>query len=330
MTSSTVGEMGTTKETASDSDQTPVGDDTDINIQSSEVNRQDEDDHNLSVDTHEEESVTPEQLVLSSSQKSGAKSLHKGDSIKNVVVELATYRLNESELQEKVDHLREENEKLEHQLIDKQEETNRTREDHKKKIASLESQRIVKEDEVKVAKSQLAVVEKKNEDEKQKLRDSIKTLEYHGKALKSTVSKLQDDRKTKEFERMESIISLREKLYRRENEQFKKLCDTQAKLVQAKTENALLLVHLKHLHMERPLTAHENALLLAHKEISLTESSSNASSGIESMDELSESDLLYEDRRQVSHTELLEALDTLITGKIKSSNEPFGKYPISV
>ncbi len=54
MTSSTVGEMGTTKETASDSDQTPVfriGDDIVINIQSSEVNRQDKDDHNLAVDT---------------------------------------------------------------------------------------------------------------------------------------------------------------------------------------------------------------------------------------------------------------------------------------
>ncbi len=75
MTSSTVGEMGTTKETASDSDQTPVGDDTDINIQSSEVNKQDEEDHNLAVDTHE-------QLVLSSSQKSGAKSLHKGNSMR--------------------------------------------------------------------------------------------------------------------------------------------------------------------------------------------------------------------------------------------------------
>ncbi len=62
----------------------------------------------------------------------------------------------------------------------------------------------------------------------------------------------------------------------------------------------------------------------------MTASSSNASSGIESMDERSELDLLCEDRRKVSHTELLEALDTLITKNRIKYNEPFGKYPISV
>ncbi len=151
-------------------------------------------------------------LTLPASQKSGAKYLDSGDPIKNSVdvivreserkntiiksleVELATCKHHESELQEEVNYLREENEKLEYQLIDKQEETNRTREDHENEIASLESQLKVKEDEVKVAKSQLAVVEKKNEDEKQKLIDSNKTLEDQRNELESTVSKLQEER----------------------------------------------------------------------------------------------------------------------------------------
>ncbi len=323
MTSSTVGEMGTTKETASivnsDSDQTPVFrivDDTDI-IQSSEVNRQDEEeDHNLAVDTHEEESVTPEQLVLSSSQKSG------GDSIKSLEVGLATYRLNESELQEEVDHLREENEKLEHQLIDKEKE-------NQKKIGML--------------------------------------LDQQSK-LKSTVTMLQYDHRTEELERREFILSLKKKLNEKnglEIKQSMELCNTQVKLAKAELENALLRTHkhenallkerslmaqakhekalllaheemtqanLKHkkaLLLAHKEMAHEKALLVAHKERSLTPSSSTLTSGVESMDERSESNLyLYEDRKRFN-TELLEALDTLITGPIESSNEPFGKYPIS-
>ncbi len=248
-----------------------LGDDTDTTIQGGGIDGQDEEDHNLTVDTYREQesSVAPMSeaveeikyhqkqemvLTLPVSQKSGAKSLDSGDPIKNSVdviireseqkntiinkleMELATCQHHESELQKEVDHLREENEKLEHQLIDQEKETERTREDHEKEIASLESQLKVKKDEVKVAKSQLAVVEKKNEEEKQKLMDAIKVLKDQQNELESTVSKLQDDRKKKEIESRELILSLKEKLNEKqvlENERFKELCVTQVKLAQA-------------------------------------------------------------------------------------------------
>ncbi len=127
-------------------------------------------------------------------------------------MELATCKHHESELLEEVHHLQEENEKLEHQLIDKEDETNRTREDHQNEISILKSQLRANIDEVKNAKSQLAIAEKQNEEKKQKLMDKIKTLEDQRIELESTVNKLQDDHKKKDFESKESILALKNQL----------------------------------------------------------------------------------------------------------------------
>ena len=230
-----VGEAETTKEAGSKThfpdSQTQqsyivsLGDDTDTTIQGGEIDEQDEEDHNL---TYREQETIPEaveeikshqqqeMLLTTSNQKSGAKSLDSGDPIKNSVgmvfreserkntmtkVDLATCKHHESKLQEEVDHLREEHEKLEHQLIDKEKETDRTRKDHQKEIAMFASLLQVNIHEVEKAKMQLANAEKQNEEEKQKLMEKIKAFELESE---STVSKLQDNQKKTDLESKET------------------------------------------------------------------------------------------------------------------------------
>ena len=244
--------------------------DTDTTVQGGGLDGQDKD---LTVDTfrEQEESISEaieevkchqkQEMVLTlpASQKSGAKSLDSGDPIKtsidiilhenkrkntlitNLKVELATFQYHDSKLQEEVAHLREEHEKLEHQLIDKEEETNRTREDYQNEIAILESLLKGNIHEVKKAKMQLSIAEKQNQDEKQKLEDRIKTFEDQRLELESTVSKLQNDHKKKDIKSKELIVSLKETLNDQqalENKRFKELCDTQVKLAQAVAEIA--------------------------------------------------------------------------------------------
>ncbi len=241
------------------SDESALGDHNEEN-QNDEVQNEDED-KNFPVATENEEGAPVSvseaasgvgQMVVSRSQQNIQLAQNDNDltemSVGTILRENRRKTTQIRQLEQKVCHLRGENERLERELKEKENEKKKTSEEYERNIKRLESQLKGKEDQVKTAKQRLAEAEKNSSVEKQQLENKITTLVNEREYLKSTVKDLHVDQQKKDFLSRESILSLREKLNKKqteENERREELCDLRVKLAQAETVIANQKLELK-------------------------------------------------------------------------------------